>query len=617
MNNRVDPQRADLPGHLIRAAVAAGKLTARHPLYRKATDRAFWENLPEETKAGFLAAANEYRDMVWPGKKISDYMDYFSPGERVRGSDLSDMKRHALCALVYGECVAHTGEYLPDVINGIFSFCEESTWAIPAHFHSCGSEPRVCPDGTDPVPDVDCPIVDLRTGTTADIVAFALYSLRDELDAISPVIARRVRAEIEKRFLTPYLERDNLWYMGFETDTSIWSINNWTTHMNRAAVSAALSLGDADLARKVILRAAESLDIYIDLHAADGYCDEGPSYWNAAGATMIFALSLIDSAVAGGGEILRLPRVRALAEFIADVHVTGDRFIAYADAVAHMEPTRAYRIYAVGELTDSDVIRDTARAVMGAVPPPFGVLSDPDENMFRLFYEKDLLSPARKTADRCRYYESGQALFATRGDFTLFAKGGHNHESHNHNDTGSYQIEIGGEPVAVDPGDDDYTKNLFDERYRYGIWFTRSRNHNVPLPGGNEQQTGAAHRAENVRFRETADEVSLSMDLTAAYPAGTPALSREIRLTADALTVTERCGGETEFTVVTPCAVEKDGEDLLLGKARLSFTGCVYTGAEPIENRGKASVTECFATLTRLSFRTENAGTVTFRYTKR
>ena len=57
---------------------------------------------------------------------------------------------------------------------------------------------------------------------------------------------------------------------------------------------------------------------------------------------------------------------------------------------------------------------------------------------------------------------------STKGLF-LATKGGHNDESHNHNDVGTITVYADGEPLLVDPGMGIYTKNHFNEN-RYDIW---------------------------------------------------------------------------------------------------------------------------------------------------
>jgi hypothetical protein len=50
--------------------------------------------------------------------------------------------------------------------------------------------------------------------------------------------------------------------------------------------------------------------------------------------------------------------------------------------------------------------------------------------------------------------------------FYVSAKGGHNDESHNHNDVGSFVVYLDGKPLLVDPGVETYNIKTFSpQRY--------------------------------------------------------------------------------------------------------------------------------------------------------
>ena len=77
-----------------------------------------------------------------------------------------------------------------------------------------------------------------------------------------------------------------------------------------------------------------------------------------------------------------------------------------------------------------------------------------------------------------------------RGCMALCAKGGHNNESHNHNDVGSFMLYVDGEPEIVDAGNMIYTAKTFSSE-RYTLWNVRAAYHNLPLIGGREQLAAA------------------------------------------------------------------------------------------------------------------------------
>jgi hypothetical protein len=113
----------------------------------------------------------------------------------------------------------------------------------------------------------------------------------------------------------------------------------------------------------------------------------------------------------------------------------------------------------------------------------------------------------------------------------LAAKAGHNDESHNHNDVGSFIIALDGRPLLIDPGAGTYTRQTFGPD-RYQIWTMQSSWHNTPAPAGHPQAAGRAHRATDVEATLSATAAELTMDLAAAYPAAASVRSwrRTLRL---------------------------------------------------------------------------------------
>ena len=99
----------------------------------------------------------------------------------------------------------------------------------------------------------------------------------------------------------------------------------------------------------------------------------------------------------------------------------------------------------------------------------------------------------------------------------LAAKGGHNDESHNHNDIGHFIVYCDGSPMIIDPGVGTYTsKSFFSERY--SIWSNQSAYHNLPLIDGVQQLAGRQHRADQVIYTQEDSVASISMNIENAYP---------------------------------------------------------------------------------------------------
>ncbi len=119
---------------------------------------------------------------------------------------------------------------------------------------------------------------------------------------------------------------------------------------------------------------------------------------------------------------------------------------------------------------------------------------------------------------------------STKGWFVA-AKGGHNDESHNHNDVGNYVVYYDGLPVLIDVGRGTYTRKTFSSR-RYEIWSNCSDYHNLPTVNGVNQPPGARFKANNVEYKKGNGFAELSLDISKAYPdsAAIQSLKRTIHL---------------------------------------------------------------------------------------
>jgi hypothetical protein len=113
-------------------------------------------------------------------------------------------------------------------------------------------------------------------------------------------------------------------------------------------------------------------------------------------------------------------------------------------------------------------------------------------------------------------------------------KGGTNGEQHNHNDVGNVVVYYNGNPVLIDTGAGEYTKQTFSPQ-RYELWFMQSNYHNLPAFGGVAERQGGAFASSD----EVYDEVSggVKMQLKGAYTpnAGLLSFTRETVLDGNAV----------------------------------------------------------------------------------
>jgi hypothetical protein len=100
--------------------------------------------------------------------------------------------------------------------------------------------------------------------------------------------------------------------------------------------------------------------------------------------------------------------------------------------------------------------------------------------------------------------------------FFFAAKGGHNAESHNHNDLGTCVLYFNGKPCLVDIGRETYTMKTFSSQ-RYEIWTMQSQYHQLPKINGVDQKEGREFVATNSTFAADAKKATFSTDIFKAY----------------------------------------------------------------------------------------------------
>ncbi len=484
------------------------------------SERAEWERLPDRVKGRIVKEGERYLEFTWEPLRASSYMDFVRKGERGRYEFGFYRRRAALISLLLAECVEDQGRFLDQIIDGIWSICEESSWVISAHI-------TLTPTGReDKLPDVEAeyPYVDLFAAETASLLAWASYLLKDRLDEVSRLIARRIRYEVERRVLRPYREVDDFWWMGFEPEKH-GRPNNWNPWCNANCLAAFLVLEeDPDARCRAVSKCMRSLDRFIEGYPEDGGCDEGPSYWGAAGASLFDCLELLHRATGGAVNVYAEPLIKEIGRYINRVHIAERHYLGFADATAIVN-IPAGLVYRYGLR-----IGDSGLTALGLYSMGLGSYESNwfgGTHIFRALcdvfsYREMTGSSAEPHYERDVWLGNTQIMVArerecgVRGLY-IAAKGGHNAESHNHNDVGQFMVYSDGSPVIIDPGVGDYTAKTFSPR-RYEIWTMQSAYHNLPTVNGVQQRPGGDARAQNVDYSCDAASARLCLDIAGAYP---------------------------------------------------------------------------------------------------
>ncbi|MFB3905753.1 MAG: heparinase II/III family protein [Acidobacteriota bacterium] len=485
--------------------------------YPTIDDRQAWAQVPETIKAGCVKEAERLLGTAWEPLPASLFLEYKRNGNRTNYERVSFGRRQRLATLVMAEVFDNKGRFLDEIANGVWAVCEETFWGVPAHI-------GVQKKGTD-LPDVTEPIVDLFAAETGALLAWTDYLLGPRLKTVSPLLRERIRLEQERRIITPCLDRDDFWWMGFGPRKDVnnwnpWICSNWLT---------VVLLNDEDEVRRQnsVFKIMRVLDNFLNIYPEDGGCDEGPGYWGRAGASLFDCLELLKTASAGKIDLYQAPLIRRIGQYIYKVYIKDDYYVNFADASARLTP-EAGLIYRYGKRINDPVMTGFGVFLARRQGIAQNLKVSRNGSLGRLlpdlFALKELASaPAEEPLLGECWFPDLEVMTArsqpgSSAGLYLAAKGGHNAESHNHNDVGNFIVYADGRPVLIDAGVGTYTSKTFSSR-RYEIWTMQSDFHNLPTINGVMQKEGRNFHSRTPRFSADAGKVQFAVDIAGAYPA--------------------------------------------------------------------------------------------------
>lgn len=473
-------------------------------------NRNFWDNLPSTIRQQYIEAAEKYANYDWPVVKATDYLEIIRSGDRRQEAYAAPSS--ALQSLVMGELVEGKGRFTDQIVNGVWYYSEQTWWGWSAHLTAQKAKHGL--------PDVNEPVIDLGVGEIANVLSWTWFLFKDEFDKIHPLISQRLKQEIMNKAVIPYYERDDFWWMGFGSRT----VNNWNPWTNHNMLTAILILED-DQQKKIknVEKVIRSLDSFVNSYPDDGGCDEGPSYWGRAGASLYQCLDLLGRGTGGKFNIFDNQLIKNMGSYIYKAYIDYPYFINFADADAttSSRPAIIYRYGKdIGDLTMQQFGAFLAEKSQWGQKKPGEKI---DEQIMQLIYLDEIANATAKNALISDFWlpdtqvGGGRDKADSSDGFFFAAKGGHNAESHNHNDVGSCVMYFNGKPCLIDLGRETYTAKTFSSE-RYEIWTMQSQFHNLPKINGYDQLPGRDYQAANTRFTANKKRIEFSTDIAAAYP---------------------------------------------------------------------------------------------------
>lgn len=476
-----------------------------YPAYH---ERLAWNELAQGVRAGLLANAEELLSYKWQPVTASQYLAFERTGSRIAMEEPFLKNTATLNNLMLAELVEGKGRFMTQIIDGVWHTCDMESWVLSAHLITQQSK-RALPNPAEQ-------IIDLTSGDVGSLLAWGLYFFKESWDVIDPVIAERVLSKLKERIMVPFMERSDFWWQAFRENTT--SVNNWNPWCNENVLLVFLLVEkDEERRAKAVYKTMQSVDRFLNFVKEDGACEEGPSYWGHAAGKLYDYLQILYYATNGYINCFDLQMVKDMGEYIAKSYVGAGWVVNFADASARtvLSPGLVYRY---GKAVGSNEMKALVKKLI-ADNTDIDKRIVEGRDVFRSLENIGSTNDIQQLPDffesyTNKWYPQTEFCYMKNNSFFFAAKGGHNGESHNHNDIGTFSLYVNEMPFLIDVGVGTYTKQTFGKD-RYSIWTMQSNYHNLPLVNGKPQLAGAQYRSSNVRFNAQAGV--LSMDISGAY----------------------------------------------------------------------------------------------------
>lgn len=490
----------------VKASLISKTEWIKYPAY---ANRNGWDAFTGSLKDELVKDGEAYLNYTWKVVTASDYLEYERSGSRVAMENPFGANNTALSRLVFAELAEGKGRFISQIINGVWQTCDMSSWVLSAHLSLQKTKGSL--------PDYREEIIDLTSADMGAFLSWTWYFLHDEFDKVNPVISSRLRSNIQKRILEPYMQRSDYWWQAFNYKPGVL-VNNWNPWCNSNVLTCFLLLeDDATKLAAAVHRTMQSVDHFINYVQADGACEEGPSYWGHAAGKLYDYLQLLSNASYGKLSIFNDPMIKNMGEYIARSYVGNGWVVNFADASAKGGGDAGV-IYRYGKAVNSEDMQKFAAYLVQAAKGKTEINAGRDffrslENLAS-YSELHQAKPALPTANYTWYPQTQFCYMKNKEGFFFAGKAGFNNESHNHNDVGTFSLYVNEMPMFIDAGVGTYTRQTFSSE-RYTIWTMQSNYHNLPVINGKPQQFGAQYKAKDVLF--DAKKNLFSADISDAY----------------------------------------------------------------------------------------------------
>lgn len=438
-----------------------------------------------------LAAGKNYREEkkeILP--PFSGYRRYLNDGNRVVFETFYFAKRRQLAVLALDYELEPLPEKLPLLEEVIWQVLNEYTWALPAHLPQKNGEFTL-----------EAPYcLDLFSAETGETLAEIYATLKEDLD---PFLGERLVATVKDRILT-----------NFQSQPWDWEEkeNNWSAVIGGCVGLTALYLLEKNSPEQLAItkRLEKAMGSYLSGFFADGACLEGVGYWSYGFGYFCYYVEKL-AEVQGDTHYLELEKVRHIAEFPYHTALSKTKFLPFSDANNGLCPSGLLSFCREKFKVKIPYVADYS-------PLDFDSCYRFSQLKRNLFWTKPADFKQELAEDSYFYPEAQWQTFRSlKNDLVFAAKGGNNLESHNHNDIGHFIFGTSETLFLTDLGAGEYTKDYFQEKYRYTYLVNSAESHSIPQI--NQQlQIAGDYFANVLKQEDHQDKILLALDLTPAYP---------------------------------------------------------------------------------------------------
>lgn len=317
-------------------------------------------------------------------------------------------------------------------------------------------------------------------------------------------------------------------------------VNNWNPWILSNLLTVFLLMPPkATLFHTGLTKMFRELNNYCKDLPEDGGCDEGACYWSVAGGTLFEFCEQLYTASSGKINFFTEEKIQNSGKYIYRAYIGNQYFANFADGKPWITHALNSLAYLFGKrIADPQLIslsKELAQSKQSAAPE---LKRDAKikRSLYHLIYAPEILALPDFTPGEDCSIDSIQNAFVRHSDWYYAAKGGHNNESHNHNDIGSFIAYWKNQPVLIDPSCGTYTAQTFGSG-RYDIWTMQSSWHNLPEVNGCAQLPGKNYRADG--FRLTGKTTGISFAPAYGPEAGLSTALRQISLSDAGLQIAD------------------------------------------------------------------------------